>query len=634
MEKFGCDSSCWDNKSVTPQEFINAIQNIKIQTPIDLSIIKNSFKNLFAEFQIPYKIRDSKSRNNSFYIHYMCRFNDCSSFFKCIIQGDQISISSFNWTHSHSLNNIFVSANYCLLNTNIIEEIKQLRSDGATPGFIRSKFNLSISPNQLYNISRKEINNRFQNEIKKLHEKAETWNMEFFVIFHEDEINFEGITLINKRIIRLPFASDIAIIDDTMCTNKYRFPILPCYCIDDHNEAQILAIGVIPDKTTLSFEQYLKDLRQHTNIRVFICDRLESQKIAIQKFFPDAFIAFCRIHIKRNIKNKIGANSEIYISLKKLFKEDISVEEFVQLIDNEIILHEKWKKQLSLLKEHLPHFNPYILKNLRLRNHYTSNMAEGIFGRVKDWINHDITPLCELLDCFVRESRMMIQKNIRTKVEPLPIELYQGPSLGSIATTFLKRSYLYANALMKTISTSENPEIRDGFLKILEEQNCKCIERREFMLPCIHDIFAKIKLGLNPLLNENDIPSIYFRCGMENIQQSQITIEKPCNKINCQFTYRNIMDLVSPIASEAEHNKDVQNLFKSLFDGYEGLKQKSFEGSPSFLPKPGRPLTKQSKIVPKYRGRSGKEKIKKMFKCSICNGKGHNAATCPFKNRK
>ena len=56
-----------------------------------------------------------------------------------------------------------------------------------------------------------------------------------------------------------------------------------------------------------------------------------------------------------------------------------------------------------------------MLKNLRSRDHYTSNMLEGIFSTIKTWSDHKILPLAEVLNIFIMHSDMLIKKNILNK---------------------------------------------------------------------------------------------------------------------------------------------------------------------------------------------------------------------------
>lgn len=573
--------------SITPSNFISDLENC-YKNVSTLQSLKNNIRDICAEHKIPYRIRDSKDFAERQFIHYQCRFKTCSSYFKLTFRDYKFSQIICNWEHNHSLDELFISANFLLMKTSEKEEIRELRFHGASPGFVRSKFNLSISPQQLYNIARKEILQRYDNEIQKLHDAAESWNNDFYVIFHENDKVFGGITLINRRIASTTFASDIVVIDDTMCTNKYKFPVVPCFCIDDNNQGQLLAIGIIIGKTIEDFCQILEDVKSYVLIRVFICDRLESQKSAIERVFPEAIIVFCRVHLERNIREACGNGSRMHRAIIDLFHGTIQTSDFVKILDSEIRFNDKAKNHLLLLKKHLQYYDPEKLFNKCLRKHYTSNLAEGLFGRIKSWLDNKITPMVEILNCFIREAMIMMKRNIKSEPNVISPEIYTGKKLGSLATEILTNVHKkLMNELEKSIS---------GDSIILLNQECHCIEKYEFNLPCIHDFIQRMKLHQRPLFTEIDIPEIYFKCDLGVKQSTEIKVLEPKNKSNIKYTYQNIIDMVIPIAAEAEKNPNVQQLFINLFEKFSEMKLPNF-GSPPSLQTPGRQITRQSKFV-------------------------------------
>ena len=208
-----------------------------------------------------------------------------------------------------------------------------------------------------------------------------------------------------------------------MCTNKFRYPIIAIFCFDENDKAQLLAVGIISGKTFNDFMIFLKDISELINIRVFICDRLEAQYKAIKKVFNTSHIVFCRLHIKRNIIDHCGKNSKIYSAINDLFNKRISSQEYLKILNEEINSKPKYLNHLLLLREHFKHYDPEVLKNLRLRDHYTSNMLEGIFSTIKTWSDHKILPLAEVLNIFIMHSDMLIKKIFQQK-ELLLIQIY------------------------------------------------------------------------------------------------------------------------------------------------------------------------------------------------------------------
>ena len=176
----------------------------------------------------------------------------------------------------------------------------------------------------------------FINEIEQLNLEAGKWSSDYKVIFHKQEEEFQGLTLINSSIITKPYAHDICVIDDTMYTNRYKFPIILCYCFDENDKAQMIALGILIGKTFDDFVGFLTNISNYINIRIFICDRLEAQMKAIEHVFKESKIIFCRVHIMRNVSDHCGVNSIIYDSIRKLFYGEMRTSEFIAILNIEI----------------------------------------------------------------------------------------------------------------------------------------------------------------------------------------------------------------------------------------------------------------------------------------------------------
>ena len=159
--------------------------------------------------------------------------------------------------------------------------------------------------------------------------------------------------------------------------------------------------------------------------------------------------------------------------------------------------------------------------------------------------------------------------------------------------------------------------------------NCSCKVNKEYELPCCHMLFQRYRADLFPLVREEDIPDIYYIYPFENCEKAEIQTVQVVNKKNENYKYSNLMDMVSPIAAEANRNPDIQRLFDKLFNGFNDLK-KSSNGSPEYIPQSGRPIIKQSLLVDHRK--CGSQKIKRRYKCSNCGEIGHNIAKCPLRS--
>ena len=433
--------------------------------------------------------------------------------------------------------------------------------------------------------------------------------------------------MINRSMIDKEYAHDICVMDDTMCTNKYKYPIVLCFCYDENDKAQTIAMGILMGKTYDDFADFLKVLSNHINIRVFICDRLESQRKAIKHIFTSSKIVFCRLHIKRNICSHCGRNSLAYQAIEKLFNGDMKTSDFIEAIQSEIQKNVKHSQHLKLLLKHLKYYDPDILKTYRLRNHYTSNLAEGIISTLKNWIDHKIVSLKDIIDTFVMISEMLIKKNISAKRHLIDSDLYQGKALGKLCSSILIHEYEKFKNVLMTIHKIDPHLIING----IDTENCNCKIRYEFNLPCYHILFQKNKSGLRPLLTQNDIPEIYFAQDFVENQETKIVEKTIERQNNSNYKYSHLMDLVSPIAAEANRNSDIQKLFDNLFIGFQNLKTISSQSSPAYLMQSGRPITRQSQFVDHIR-KGGAPKNKRNYKCGICGKPGHNSATCSLRN--
>ena len=598
----------------------------------------NEIKELIKEKMIneycPYVIKSTKSKAATYYIYYKCAIKKCESYFRLKFVNNKLSETKSEWKHNHPMNRLFLEGNYLFISKDKKDEICGMRMNGASPGYIRKSLNLTISSDQLYNISRKTIQKRFEDEIDNLEIKSKKWNKNYYVIHHfkSNENEFHGLTLINRNIIKMPYASDICVIDDTLCINKYKYPIVAIYCYDENDKAQLLSVGIITGKTFNDFEIFLKDISDYIQPRVFICDRLEAQKNAIENIFKNSHIVLCKVHIRRNVIDHFGKNSKIYIALNEYFDGGIDTNNFLKILNSEINANISKRKHLLLLLDHIKYYNPSVLKHFRLRNHYTSNLVEGSFAAIKNWTNHDIIPLAEIIETFLLHSEMLMKKSISMKKLSIDSSLYSGKELGNLCILQLMKEYDSFKDYLKMISNnSQNSQIIKDYLG---SQECSCNIRFEYELPCIHVFYQRYNELKIPLLRECDIPSIYFKTKIINVDETEI-IHKKDESVNESkdenYKYSNLMDMISPIASEASRNKDVQKLFDHFFEDFNNLKV-SQKGSPSFISQQGRPVTRQSLFV-EHNHKCGAQKKKSRYHCKICGTQGHNSATCPHRDK-
>ena len=187
--------------------------------------------------------------------------------------------------------------------------------------------------------------------------------------------------------------------------------------------------------------------------------------------------------------------------------------------------------------------------------------------------------------------------------------LYSGKELGNLCISQLMKEYDSFKSYLNMISNNnQNSQIIKDYLEL---QKCDCNIRYEYELPCLHVYYQRYTKLKIPLLGEFDIPSIYFKTKIIDVDETEI-IRKEDESNDENYNYSNLINMVSPIASEASRNKDVQKLFDHLFEDFNNLKVNQ-KGSPSFILQQGKPVTR--------------------YHCKICGMQGYNSATCPHRDK-
>ena len=277
------------------------------------------------ECGILYAAHKTSITKNSFFV-YSCTFGgsthakmhqtikstyQCPACFKFvfIIKNDIIyftfSLRDSNLSHNHSINRSFYESHRNILSQHDIEQINQMQSLGVLPGRIRTNINTTVNSNIFYNIRRDMIKQNNYENLSSLIKEISTIE-DYAVVVHEKNKCLASVTFIHKKICHELYISDIAFLDDTAGTNIYDCPLEVLAVIDQENFTQILAFGLLENKTIQGFQTFLNDVKNETEceIRAFVIDRLDSQIQAINNIYPMALKVFCKVHIRRDLMNK------------------------------------------------------------------------------------------------------------------------------------------------------------------------------------------------------------------------------------------------------------------------------------------------------------------------------------------
>ena len=104
---------------------------------------------------------------------------------------------------------------------------------------------------------------------------------------------------------------------------------------DENGLNQVFTFGIVTSREKAKFVEYLTELKRRIgNIRLFVCDRHRTQVAAIKEVFPDSHIIFCRVHIGRNIRDKVGV--EMARLFKDVFSGEITESDFLDVCEQHI----------------------------------------------------------------------------------------------------------------------------------------------------------------------------------------------------------------------------------------------------------------------------------------------------------
>lgn len=614
----------------TPTEFVNFLNSLLEKRIDEFDNLKQYIKDESIKNACPYSCRNSniyKENANFQYINFVCKFHtdkksQCKSRFCIKIENKVIrAIQFINKIHNHRIDKLFVGSKVPLLTSEQKANMRKQAQMGLPSPLIR-RFNApDLLPNQLYNTIRNFKNKNFENQIEKLYNFSQTLKKDYDVIWKNNTNNiFQSLLIINSFIKNCPYSQDIVMIDDTECTNNFQYPFVPFYVFDEHNKMQMLAVGIITSKEERSFCDIFRSLKLAVeNVRVFIIDRLPSQISALNKVYPSSFLAYCRLHISRNIKSKMGRNSEVNMLFWKFVKKEITEEKFKNDLQN--IINQTNSKHLTKLLSDIDHYNPYILKNLRVRGHYTTNAIEGSFGNLKKWTDHKILPLHEILKLFIGQAEILLKNHLNCNIVQLDSRTYKGRMLGLYAVEKIQKRIKKCKELIVQ-SLNTDPIISQNAVCKLKNCNCKHGD-----LPCIHQLYHRIINNSLSLINEEEIPDIYF---LQNY-------DKPDPKINStliveneqeeNWEYNVTLDKLRYWADVAQRSEQAREHLRKFFAEGEKLKRTIDPNAKHVLKIPGAQPTVPSATVEKYTF-----KKKRTPCCSICHKKGHYSSTCPLKN--
>ena len=130
---------------------------------------------------------------------------------------------------------------------------------------------------------------------------------------------------------------------------------------------------------------------------------------AIKEVFPDSHIIFCRVHIGKNIRDKVGI--EMAHVFKEVFSGKMAESEFLDVCEQHIANNNgtKSSKFLEKLLTQKEHWLPSLTGTYVHLDNQTTNRVEGFFGTLKNLLEHNIQTLANVVRAmYNRAERLSI----------------------------------------------------------------------------------------------------------------------------------------------------------------------------------------------------------------------------------
>lgn len=518
---------------------------------------------------------------------------------------------------NHPLNHHFVQCHRNCYSQTVCQNINFQAQLGVPPGRIRSNLNIECGSNIFYDIRRKTIENERIEDLDSLINTLQN-GTDKRIICDRDGGVFKSLTVIDNEILNSEFSKDIAIIDDTAMTNMYGLPLEAVVVVDSENHSQLLGYSIIPNRSTLSFELFCRDYLQlgGSSFRIIVVDRLEAQFNALQNAFPDSYIMFCLVHIRKDLLSYFASNDEIIRGFENLRKDPMMSFQYLEYLKRRFAQmsdSEKGKRCIHLLIQQYEHWLPFYLIQRGMYLHFATSRIEGIFGLLKGNYGHD------------RGKILTTIKNLNNLCSVLKTQSYSTYSkthkdfsnFPLIASEDLQRC---GRMLLEFLSHE-----LDAFLLNADCQPCIwcCLRSNNspYSLPCRHSLVE------GEIIDIKSIHPRFLRSGQDNPVLNNTVIIKditfPQEKNRNTFLAR-----IDPFLNYYGRNNQVSEILDQTVNNLENLQIHPNYGMPPMIAQSGRSFTHPAKNVQM----GGRKSTKRTYKCTICGKEGHSSRSCPYKS--
>ena len=610
----------------TPGELVSAfksLDNAIIPSPEVLRIRIQELSNLYNCHFVPHSTGPSRTTQI-----YCCRhrttFYQCKAVLKFDYYPDthRVFFESCDIQHTHTVGQITSQRMRNQLTKLQREKIKKSTKEGMNAAQIRMKYKLTCSKDALYDARRAELKSMKEKETQNLINEMSSWSHWSNQILIDEDHRFNGCYVIHDPISKCTYANDICVLDDTSCTNYFGLPLLVMISEDENGRDQVLSFSIMMSRTKNDFLDYFRYVKNIIGkIRLFVCDRNKTQISALKEIWPASNIIYCGIHIGRNIRDKVGP--KMYMLYEQMRSLVITEDKFIEACKKHIGSHPNTKSAKFLIKllEEQEHWLPSYISHYVHCGNDTSNRVEGFFGSLKNLIDHKLQPLAGLMRAmYIRGERLLIA-SMNDKRISLPSDLMSEDDVNNLGT------------LPLTIIYSEYIDLHERGSLDKEYNHLCCKNHLIYGLPCKHLILQRIIDNRVPLLTIDDIQMRWRHVEYQDIvKKMPNTVEKVTvnKKSNNDWSYSACVDKFEKFFSVAKRSEQVRNILNETLNTLCSIEHQNGLDE-EILPPKNLLISGAPECHPRNNvERSGAPRIKRKYRCSICNSDQHTAPRCPI----
>ena len=502
------------------------------------------------------------------------------------------SFNDADWNHNHPTSIDFFDAHFNSLTKDEIEEVNFQQQLNVPSGQIRSNLGTSLNKDIFYNVRRKTIQSKKVETLESF--RSDCSDPGFWSNFRVDNSgDLVSASFVHIRICNCAFAFDTIFMDDTAGSNIYDLPLEMVITVDSEGRNQILAFGLLPDRTSESYRNFMLDIKEHTGKepRIIFTDRSCAQISAIKDVFPSSYIVYCHVHLRRDLLKYFDQSDDIIVGFADVSIHYERCEDYLQLLLSRLKdLHGKQGFGIiHSMIEGVDHWLPSKLIENGVFFKWNNNRIEGFFGCYKSQHGFSRVTAGELCKNLMSYSKLMIVESIRSRSST--IKQYDGltcfdlediKSVGKLALDYISTEYL------KHLKQEE-----------IDESFCVWCNLRlkfpELSLPCRHlmNNIDEIKFTKGQL-HERYLNNQLF-CSLPSSEHTMNILISQTS--NTPRTYTDIMAKLAPFASFATREPKILNIFEKTIEELHSVNKTLNSGMPATIALKGKLSSHPSKNV-------------------------------------